>query len=101
MFGNNTREARSPHSKPAMLRRPPLSLPAWTPTRDAHQWLTLLYPDCLALAARHGLIIVQANVKKAYFHKDLAEDLYTKVPKGVLDPHLTLIDNYSGYLDSN
>ncbi len=42
----------------------------------------------VALAARHGLLLAQADVDKAYLHGDLAEDLYMKVPEGVLDPAL-------------
>jgi hypothetical protein len=42
----------------------------------------------VALAARHGLILAQADLDKAYLHGNLAEDFYMKVPEGVLDPAL-------------
>ena len=42
----------------------------------------------VALAARHGLLLAQADVDKAYLHGDLAEDLHMEVPEGVLDPSL-------------
>ena len=33
----------------------------------------------VALAARHGLLLAQAQNSKAYLHGNLAEDLYIKV----------------------
>ncbi len=40
----------------------------------------------IALAARHKLILSQADVDKAHLHGDLEEQLYMKNPQGILDP---------------
>lgn len=42
----------------------------------------------VTLAARHRLLLAQANVDKAYLLGNLAEDLYMKVLEGALDPLL-------------